>query len=361
MATSLYVLSCAALLLLLVSPPAEAGAVSVTIISQGGYPWLVKGAYADYLGGTADYVLPNGTLLLNLFSSGQLVPTRTAYTSLDWIMLNRTGDMAWLRVQYHTSGCDASQEQAENYDNSSYTGSKCTKFDFATTLTMEVNVTSREAYIRGQPVGILSFWAPPLIINQTATVGSAFVNGIRHDLLSESSPIYSTSNVLGGPTAVNESGTTYHGPFLFYSLGQATFGTGRNQTFGWLKVYGPQGISFLPKAMPSGTYDYYSGLAFSFSQPEYPIPQIVCGVESDQTVNCNYTTYGTTLGSYFRGSQGELYLNSTNIPINPKSNGNPTGSTFPVSLLDATLAGVALVMVVSLGVVYWRRKRQSGP
>lgn len=357
MAVSLRILCWAALLFLLVSPSVEAGTVSVTVVNQGAYPWLVKGSYADYLGGTADYVLPNGTLLLNLFHSGQLAPSLTANTSLDWSILNRTGDLAWMQMKYHTSGCDMSETQAMNYDNNSYTGAKCTRFDFNTSLTMKVNVTNREAYIGGRPVGILNFWGPPLIINQTTTVGTAFVNGVPYDLSSESSPVYSSSNVLGGPTAVNESGTVTHGPFMFYSLRQDTFGTGRNQTFGWIKTYGPQGISFLPKAMPSGTYDYYSGLAFSFSQPEYPVPQIVCGVESGQPVNCRYTTYGTTLGSYFRGSQGRLSLNSTNIPIDPKGAGGLTGSTSPVSLFDTALAVIAAVIAASLVVVYRQRRR----
>jgi hypothetical protein len=363
LAVRLYILYSAAIVLLLVSPSVEAGTVSVTVVNQAEYPWLVKGSYADYLGGVGGYVLANGTLLLNLFSSSNLVPTPSANTSLDWTILNRTGNVAWLQMQYHASGCDVSQEQAENYDKSGYTGSKCTKFDFDTSLTLEVNIVTREAYVGGQSVGVINLWAPPLLVNQTAPVGTAFVNGVRYDLASESSPLYSTSSVLlsgayGGPLAINESGTVYGGPFTVYLLGQATFGTGHNQTLGWLKVYGPNGTAFFPKTAPSGIYDYYNGLALTFSQPEYPIPQIVCSAENGQSTNCSYTTYATTLGSYFRSAGGDLFLNSTNIPVVPsQSTGGPSGPTLSSLLLDIVLVAVASVVIVSLGVIYWRQKK----
>lgn len=366
--------------------------VSVTVINEGDYPWLVKGAYADYLGAPGGYVEPNGTLLLNIWGSGFLQsPTSSQIMSLDWTVLSRTGNMAWLQIEYHASGCATSQDDYTISAENNFKNKLCTDYDFNATRTIEVNVATGEAYNGSQTLGFLNFWAPPLISNVTTTSGTAFVSGKPEGVLSNVTgpyvtPVLGCSSAipcsdLAGPAgimSVNESGTTYAGAYTFYQLTPATLGEGFNQTVGWFKVIGSpfqegnQTISFFPMSAPGGWYDYYSGLALIMSAPEYPVPQIVCGVSDGSAVNCEYTTYATSLGTLFRSEGGySLQLVSTNIPIKPSlapitqtvtqssSNQSRTNQPFPAtSLTTLGIVGVvAVVVAASLAVIYRQRKR----
>lgn len=333
-----------------------AAAVSVTVVNQSDYPWLVKGSYADYLGGQQDYVLPNGTLTIAGYTSiGFGIPTSSGNTTLDWIMLNRTGDSAWIQTSYHAYGCDSSEGQYNDYFKGNFTKPlQCVKVDFGTSLTLRVDVPTGQAYVDGQPVGVFNFWAPPLLDRQPAYVGTAFVGGVRYDLSANASaPSTTTSHSIlsganGNPLAINESGTTYGGPFTYYTLAQSTFGTGPDSTFGWIKSVSENfngNQSFTPKVDPSGFYNYYNGLALQLSEPDYPVSQTVCGVENGQPANCSYTTYGTSLGTYFRGAGAELFLTATNVPLTPTES-QPSPSQPGIHLLYYATPGIAVAAVV---------------
>ncbi|MDG6964183.1 MAG: hypothetical protein JRM74_00535 [Nitrososphaerota archaeon] len=354
---------------------------SVTVVNESNYPWLVKGSYADYIGGTGGYVLPNGTLLLSLW--GNSFPS--ANTTLNWLVLNRTGDMAWLRLRYHASGCDVSREDYADAAKYNFTRKPCTKFEFGVTQTLEMDVVTSEVYNGSQPAGILNFWAPPLISSGTTSDGTAFVNGKSEVVVSNVTGPYTTKSsncsaaspcsTLGGPTGsqltVNESGTAYTGPYSYYTLTPGNIGRGHNQTVGWFRVFPfSNSNSFSPMPTPSGTYNYDSGLALDFSEPEYPIQTWVCGDSGGNATNCEFTTYSTTLGTLFRSEGGfPLYLASTNIPIRPsltstsQSSTQPSASTtssgFSLTIWDVVGVAVAFVVVSVLAVFLRTRPRGS--
>lgn len=355
---------------LLIFPTSAFATVNVTVVNQSDYPWLVKGTYADYFGGQQDYVLPNGTLTISGLTSVSFgFSSSSGNTTLDWVMLNRTGDSAWIQISYHASGCDSSEEQYNDYYKNNFTHPlQCVKVDFNTSLTLEVNLPTREAFVDSQPVGILNLWAPPLIDNQPAYVGTAFVGGVRHDLMANASAPSTTgshaflSGWNGKPLTINESDTAYGGPFTYYTLSQTTFGTGPTSTYGWIKSVNENlntNATFIPKVDPSGIYNYYNGLALQFSQPDYPISQTVCEVDKGQPINCAYTAYGTALGTYFRGAQSVLFLTATNIPLEPSQ--SPTGqspSRIPLMEWVAVAIASAAVVLSGVAVVYWMRKHQ---
>lgn len=388
-----------ALILILLSSSLPAVAtVSVTVVNESNYPWLVAGAYADYIGESGGYVMPNGTLLLNVWAGS---PTPSTSTTLDWTMLNRTGDMAWLQIQFHASGCDVSQEEYAAAAKSGFTKKPCTNFDFNSTQTLEVNVTSREAYNGSQPIGLLNFWAPPLISSTTTYGGTAFIDGARQDVLSNVTGPQTTSSTncskanpcseLGGPEGpinVNESGNSYTGPFTYYILMPANIGTGTNQTVGWFKINGGSSngntsVDFFPEQSPVGFYNYYSGLALMFTEPEYPVQTWVCGVSGGNATNCKFTSYSTTLGTLFRSEGGApIQLISTNIPIKPsqtsstytqtsasqvssktssQSSTNQAPSGFSLSTWDVVGVAVGFVVVSVLAVALRTRARRSSP
>jgi hypothetical protein len=372
------------LLLLLSSFPVVA-TVSVTIINESNYPWLVQGAYANYIGESGGYIMPNGTLLLDLASGP---PSLFHNTTLDWTVLNRTGDMAWFHMQYRASGCDVSQEEYAEAAKSGFTSMRCTNFEFNTTQTLEVNVATGEAYNGSQPIGLLNFWAPPLISSATVDGGTAFVDGARQDVLSNVTGPFTThsSNCstanpcssLGGPTGsqltINESGAAYAGPFTYYTLMPMNIGRGSNRTVGWLKVYGfSNSDNFIPMPSPLGYYNYYSGLALTMSQPEYPVQTWVCGDSGGYAANCEFTTYSTTLGTLFRSEGGfPLFLASTNIPIKPSQTPTSQSSTqsstsqgssgFPLTTWEVVgIVSAVVVIAAASAVAYRLRMRGQRP
>jgi hypothetical protein len=114
------------------------------------------------------------------------------------------------------------------------------------------------------------------------------------------------------------------GPFYIYSVLGVTFGTGSNSIFGWLHSSAVgRSVYYLD---PFGAYDYYNGLAYFFSIPDYPINRTVCNTSSGQAVDCQYTSYATALGNYFRSGEGELSLVSTNVPLGPSQTQTTTSS-----------------------------------
>jgi hypothetical protein len=325
-----------ALALILTSSVVHGEVENATVTNQATYPWLMVGAYAKY-SGTADYfVTTNGTLLISFASGLPTSPTPSDNLTLDWTVTNRTNALVSLAVAFHVKGCFDSQQR----------GPACTPFDFAKTLDVQVNVTSGESYVAGQRQGLLNFWEPPLLYKGTIYAGSVFVNGVRFDslanvsVLDEANPGATLTNVLGSPSGVPA------GQFYPYWLTPTLFTSGTSSQFGWLKINGltyPLG--------PSGSYDYYNGLAYRFSTPDYPTNQTVCEFNNNRATSCRLTTFATTLGGYFRSGNGIVALVSTNISLAP--------SGPPVNYTYLALAIVVIVFVTSIGVFALIRTRRQ--
>jgi hypothetical protein len=302
----------------------------VTVIHESTYPWLVRGAYANYVdfpvGEIPYFVTTNGTLLLGFapVGNGTVLPKPPGgHASLNWTVTNREGDTVWLEIGFHAYGCDYSYQQVKSNGN-------CTSYNFSTSLGISVNLTTNEAYVNGQPEGLLNFWEPPLLNGGTLDFSTAFVGGEPFTVVGHAGAPGNSSMILGLPTnGINDTGVVYDGPYDAYFVGQATFGTGPDSQFGWENVTGALGGPQLFSLDPRGAYDYWNGLAYEFSIPSYPLNRTVCSISSGKAVGCQYTSYATTLGNYFRSGIGELGLVSTNIPLGPSQ-------TSETSTLDVT-------------------------
>lgn len=342
---------------------------AVTIVNESSYPWLAQGAYADYVGLNGEapaFVLQNGTVLLGVQPPGSTLPQSTANITLDWMVLNRTADMAWLSISFHIAGCEYSETEFKDDGN-------CTSFNFSHTQVVLVNVTDGESYINGQSQGRLSLWAPPLLVGGEVYSGTAFVNGTAHDSLSNVTA-YPSMN-LGIPITTPNGVVT--GPYDVYQLIPTLFGfNGTKSTFAWENVTlagnnGGKLITVFPISTPSGLYDYYNGLGIEISLPQYPINETVCDLGHGQVTDCQVTTYATTLGNFFRSASTTLALTSTNVPIGASQ---PGSSTTDVSTTNATtdqaqpksvnettlIAALAIVAsVATISGIYLLRSRKS--
>lgn len=320
----------------------------VTVVNGSAFPWLVVGTYADYrstsLFEPPYFVTTNGTLLLG--SGG---PLPQGHVWLNWTVTSRTGDMVGLNIGYHAYGCDYSEQQEENVED-------CTPYDFATATGVVINLTTNEAYVDGQPQGIVNLWEPPLTSGGTLNLGTAFVGAKPYTVVGNASAAVEYASV-GGTYEVNDSGTMKGPPFYAYLITGITFGTGRNSTFGWEKSYaeGPESVFYLD---PSGAYDYYNGLAYFFSIPDYPINQTVCDTSSGQPLNCQYTSYSTALGNFFRSGLGELSLVSTDVPLGPSQSATSTASPGGIPEFPNQFLAIAAVTLI-LGSYLLLRRRAS--
>jgi hypothetical protein len=257
--------------------------------------------------------------------------------------------MVEVNIGFRAYGCDYSQQQVKNNEN-------CTPYNFNTTVEVSVNLTTNEAYVGGQPQGLVNLWDPPLINGGTLNFGTAFVRGEPYTVVGNASA--AESALLGGVTEVNDSGVMKSGPFYFYGVTGVTFGTGPNLIVGWLHVSGGgRSVFYLD---PYGAYDYYNGLAYFFSIPDYPINRTVCNTSSGQAVNCQYTSFATALGNYFRSGAGELGLVSTNVPLGPGQTSETTTSsqTPPFYAFPYVVVPAAIIIAGSLlALFYANRKR----
>lgn len=263
--------------------------------------------------------------------------------------------MIWLNVTFYTAGCQYSKKEFEE-------GSPCTSYNFGTSITTEVDLASGESYTGGRSSGLIDFWGPPLPKDgDSGYLGTVFADDRPVNSSAVVGDVSSTANnsrlivAWAPPNGINMSGSAFYGPYTFYQLIPATFGTGENYQYAWMNVsssysLGNQSASIFPLG-PQGFYDYYNGLAYSFSLPDYPINRTVCAIYQESAVtDCRYTSYSTTLGDYFRSGQGILNLEATNIQLDPTQSNR-------LALFDTILVGVAAVVTVSLSVVYWLRKR----
>jgi hypothetical protein len=115
------------------------------------YDWVKVGAYAKYIYDVGLRVrFPNGTLVH--------FDTHTP-SVLEWAIIEKQGDTARLNVTLFTSGMATI-----------YPPGITSNVTYLKTLFFDVDVSTREASLNGQPVGKTFFWAEPY-----ATVGEEFV------------------------------------------------------------------------------------------------------------------------------------------------------------------------------------------
>ena len=335
---------------------------AVTVRFEGDYPWLVQGATADYIsvnvGDPPHFITSSGQLLM-------LAPAKPGtpvindgfgegVASLNWTVASRTGNDVLLNVSFHASGC---QDNETAYMVANQTAAPCTSYNFSTTISVLVNVTSDEASVGGINQGMLNFWEPPLLENESVQSGSVIINQQQFiSVANVGAPFESTGLILPGGTApVDVSGTPYTSPIELYSLTPSTFGISSAYQIGWLhaNVTMPGTIHANPFG-PQGIYDFSNGLAYEFSLPQYPINQTIC---TWPAVDCELANVSTTLGEFFRSAAGTLLLTSTNIPLSatqttPTNNQSPSNS----SLYEIATIAVSLLAIAGLAALVIRRR-----
>ena len=355
------------LTLMALLPSVNFASSAATIINESSFPWLVQGAYANYtseVGSASAFVLQNGTVLLGVSPPGPpTLPQGGANVSLDWMVLNRTNDMAWISIAFQVAGCEYSQNEDRDHQN-------CTPFGFSDTQVVDANVTDGEAYLDGESVGRLNLWGPPLTTGGTLYSGTAFIGGAAYDSLANVTA-YPSLNL--GIRIVTPTGVDT-GPYNVYRVTPALFGTGRSSIYAWENIsnatfiYNGTLLTVFPMFAPSGIYDYYNGLAIQVSNPEYPINQTVCYIQDGKVEDCRVTTYSTTLGNFFRSGAAPLDLASTNIPLGANqptpASSNSNGQSYPANVSETTL--IAAFAIVASGValsgsylLYRRKSRRK--
>jgi hypothetical protein len=341
---------------------------SVTVKFEGDYPWLVQGAYADYItiyfGQAPWFVTSSGQLLMmapelpgtpNNPVNGWIPGTGSA--SLNWTVLNRTDNYVSLGVAFHAAGC---QDNETAYKIMNQSAAPCTYYNYSSKITVLVNLTTNEAYVNGVDQGLLNFWNFPLIQRGTILDGSVFVNQTRFDSSSNvSALLVSTSIALPpGMQSVKVSGIVYTNPITLYELTPSSFGIpNSNYRIGWLNGSGSVIGSNIQESPfgPFGYYDYYNGLAYMFSMPQFPIDQTICEFDHGQPMNCQLANVSTTLGLFFRSGLGTFLLRSTNISLGPdqqQSSGSQTNA-----LLTETAEVTIPLAVIGIATFLIHRKR----
>jgi len=341
-------LSFAAILLLAVAVFGSTGVhASVTVVNESGYPWLVRGAYADYrsaqVGEPPSFIEPNGSVLIGL--SGHSYGTVT----LNWSVISREGNIVLLLIRFSARGC-------ENPNMKFAQGDKCVKFSYNRSLTVSVNLTDGESYVNGSMEGVLNFWEPPLLNGGEVAAGTVFLAGRAVNIYDTVSSITDYRPIL----PVNVSGKPFSGVVKSYETTPTQFGVGGSFRYAWLNssggavIIGNQTPPWSPLG-PSGTYDYYNGLALQFEAPDYPVNQTVCSLTNGGVSNCTYTSYSTTLGAFFHVSEANMALVSTNVQLLPSS-----GQGVP-QVLWLALASVGGIAVITSALGYVRlRRRETG-
>lgn len=277
---------------------------------------------------------------------------------LNWTVTSRSGSTVSLSVGVHNTGCLLSKSQwAEAEKNR-----ECTQFDYYNATSIQVNLTQGELFSGDQTFGLLDFWEPPLLNSGQIYAGTIFVNGQRFD---------SIANVSGpeqanfGRAPINMSGTPVSGPYYSYSVEPTLFAQGLSYQTAWLDVQsgvvqiGNRTLTSSPIG-PTGVFDYYNGLAYSFSPPSYPINETVCAYRSGEAIDCQVAVYSTTLGQLLRSGNGYLYLTATNIALEPNQiSTNPSPLTLPLTV--AAFASAVIAFGTAITVVYALRKRHRRP
>jgi hypothetical protein len=178
--------------------------------------------------------------------------------------------------------------------------------------------------------GSLDFWERPLTANSSIADGSIFINQQEFSSVANvSAPLESSNLVLPpGDNVINYSGTRFNGIIELYRLSPTTFCNNISSfSIGWINgsIYAP-GVKEGPVG-PSGLYDYYNGLAYEMSIPQYPIEQTICVNDHGSPQNCELASVSTTLGQFFNSDTGIFILSATNIPLTANQQSNSTSSS----------------------------------
>lgn len=338
---------------------------SISIKFVGNYPWLVPGAYADYtifyIGEAPFFVTPSGQLLMmapeqpgtpNNPVNGWLPGSGSG--SLNWTVFSRLGNNISLVVSFNTVGC---QDNFTAYQVANQSAAPCTYYNYSSKVTVDVNLTSGDAYVNGVDQGLLDFWGPPLLpANATIFSGSVYIDQKRFDSLANVSTPFESTDVAGNQP-VNVSGTTYTSPIKLYGLFPTTFGEpNANFRIGWLHSSGNEtnaGHIVIEEAFgPEGGYDYYNGLGYDLPLPQYPINQTICQYNHGQPTGCVLANVSTTLGQFSRSGGGTFLLSSTNIPLGPDQEQQQSPVTQITVLLAAEIAIPLVVIGIALFIFY---------
>jgi hypothetical protein len=341
-------LGCSFLIVFLLFLEQVPASYSLANYNLSDYPWLQVGTYAKYWsgpGGSPDFVLPNGSLMIALSGEAH------AIANMSWIVTQRTGDKVYLTMNYTISGAESTENDAK------YPG-RLTSFNFSTSLSLMMDVQTRMAYVNGKPEGIIDLWSDPApTVGQLVSVGTVFVDGQAYNVTSSIKEISDCSVriTFGGP--IESQGRTYW-CVKNYHLEDDSFGYPNTYRIGWLNVTGGQeiwnGVDITPAwepLEPFGTFDYYTGLAIQNVFLDFPVNRTVCQIINNSPVGCSYLSFSTALGEYFRSSALILVLVSTNAPLVPSD----AGTTYEIPWLP--VASVTALAVVSLSLVYLYRRR----
>jgi hypothetical protein len=341
---------------------------SVTVKFEGDYPWLVQGAYADYItvyfGQAPWYVTSSGQLLMmapelpgtpNNPVNGWIPGTGSA--SLNWTVLNRTDNYLSLGVAFHAAGC---QDNETAYKIMNQSAAPCTYYNYSSKITVNVNLTNDEAYVNGIGQGLLNFWNSALIRGGTVLGGSIFVNQERFDSSSNVSALLESTTIglPSGMQSVKVSGIAYTNPIRLYQLTPSSFGIPTSDyRIGWLNGSGTVNEGNVRETPfgPFGYYDYYNGLAYMFSMPQFPINQTICEYDHGEPTNCQLANVSTTLGRFFRSGLGTFLLRSTNISLGPDQQQPSSSQTN--SLLTETAEVTIPFAVIGMVAFLIHRKR----
>lgn len=328
---------------------------SVTVVNEGDYPWLVPGAYANYTAlniGPPFFITSTGQMLDGT-SEAKGTPNNpvngwlpgSGVASLNWTVASRDGNNVSLIVSFLAKGC---QDNVTAYLAANQSIAPCTYYNYSTGVTVLVNLTTNEAYVGGVDQGALDFWSQPLLANTTLQSGSVIINGTIFPSMANISNVMPSSEVgwqVNGPPYVNVSGSLYKDTFPLYDAIGTTFSyNNANSSLGWLnssatEVTGPN-QTLIPRTSigPTGFYDYYNGLAYQFSIPQFPLDETICRYDQPISYCSNVSNVSTTLGQYFRSADGFLQLTATNIVLGSNQQ-QSSESTFTSSSMQSILTG----------------------
>jgi hypothetical protein len=284
------------------------------------YDWVKVGAYAKYVNlvwGMA-VKFPNGTRL----KFDHYTPS-----VLEWTIVEKQGDTARLNVTLFINGT------ATIYPPG-VTTYEAEQVTYLKTLIFDVNVSTREASLDGQPVGKTFFWAEPY-----ATAGEEFT-------------------VASPPSDLIVGNVTYVKAMNHPAVGKE------------ITVYGVQALQRDPFATGSYVFSWYTGVAIDFTLlSPWTVPPDMVGprfqYHFQNGTAFNITRYageplGTNLGlDAGSGSLSVLFdLNETNIDLSAQTSPEPAATDsgiwryLPYALV-ATFVGLAVAFIV----VRRRKKR----
>jgi hypothetical protein len=315
--TGAYSLKTFLLLFLLLSSLLVTAPVRSEIIHP--YDWVKVGAYAKYIYTSMLTVkFPNDTKLwFDVLHSAVL----------EWVIIEKQGDTVGLNVTLFINGTAYILPPGVNVSEAEHRD-----VIYLKTLSFDVNVSTREASLDGQPVGKTFFWAEPY-----ATAGEEFI---------VSSP--PSDSIVGNVTYVH---------------------TWNNPVAGNIEVYGVNALQLDPFAAASYVFSWYTGVAIELTLlAPWVVPANSVGkfgVTLQNGTAFNITRYagepvGANLG--LDGASGsrmvEFELNETNIDLSAQTSPEPA-ATGPGIWEYLPYAFVATF--VSLAVVFMvvrRRKKQ---